>query len=556
MTEDLHNDIDDLFRSGLEGKEDMPSPDVWAGISRGLPSTPPPSPATTSTPPAPAVGEGSSTIILKGLIGTAIVAVLGTAVYFMTDREHKAAGPDVPLNSTESVAIQQQPKTSETTGDLTHEGETDRISLPPQASDNGTKAPDQASTATENAEPTLPDTGTPDQRPESERGATVKEEVLQTNAGRPMIPEARTLKNSTLSEVKKGSVQAGNDPSSALNIPGKSFERPTSASDINRTSAPVERLLKPNSVTSKVTATQAEIVIDRRNKTSNMKAVYAFRIPNTTPAIGSTVPAMPAPLIPAAAAAQKGSAPLKRNDWRSRIYLTPMMSLNMTTMEVEENRSFGPRIGREHIEFRETEDTKTTLSPGLIAGYAFTPRISVQSGVSELRNDINVSPKPIRAVRDRDGKVRYRMDCSSGSYFLEPKAGTSPSVGDSLRIVSSDIKMRYVSIPLSLRVNFGSEKVRFFATAGADVNILAKKQTTTTFAGSSSDKISPVRSEGTRKQYLNGTLGAGVEIKAGKRLGIMLMPQYRFPLGNMNEEGPVLTYPKTFSISSGIRIGF
>lgn len=246
---------------------------------------------------------------------------------------------------------------------------------------------------------------------------------------------------------------------------------------------------------------------------------------------------------------------MKRNDWRSKIYLTPVISLNMTTMDVEENESFRPRIGREHIEFRETEDTRTTLSPGLIAGYAITPRISVQTGITELRNEISVSPKDIRAVRDRDGKVRYRMDCSSGSYFLDPKAGTSPSVGDSLRIASSDIKMRYLSIPLSVRVNVGNDRLRLFATAGTDINILASKQTSTSLSASSREKVNPVRSEGTRKQYINGTLGAGIEIRAGKRLGIMLMPQYRFPLGNMNEDGPVLTYPKTFSITSGVRIG-
>lgn len=247
---------------------------------------------------------------------------------------------------------------------------------------------------------------------------------------------------------------------------------------------------------------------------------------------------------------------MKRNEWRSKIYLTPIMSLNMTTMEVEENESFGPRIGREHLEFRETEDTRTTLSPGIIAGYALTPRISVQTGISELKNNISVSPKQIRAVRDRDGKVRYRMDCSSGSYFLDPKAGTSPAVGDSLKIASSEIKMRYLSIPLSVRVNVGNDKVKLFATAGTDINILAGKQTRTSLSASSSDKVSPIRTEGTRKQYLTGSLGAGVEIKAGKRLGIMLMPQYRFPLGNMNEEGPVLTYPKTFSVTSGVRIRF
>ena len=550
MTEDLHNDIDDLFRSGLEGKEDMPSPDVWTAISKGLPSTPPSAPAATTPTQAPAVGGGASSIILKGLIGAALVALIGTAVYFMTGREKNAVEPEVPENKTESTEIQQPLKTSEPTGIVSKEAEADNISLPPQASNNGMEIPDQASSVTEKAEPTASVDDIPNQGPAAEKGTAVHKEALQPNADRRLIPtDPGTVKDSRLSGVTKTPVPTGNKPSSSTRISNGSFRMPAVTSDIRRAAAPVDNALVPISLASKVAPEKAEVAIDRRNMTSNMKVVNASRMPSAAPSIQTPLGSVPVD-------AQKASAPLKRNDWSSRIYLTPMMSLNMTKMEVEENRSYGPRIGREHIEFRETENTKTTLSPGLIAGFAITPRISVQSGVSELRNDINVSPKQIKAVRDRDGKIRYRMDCSSGSYYLEPKPGTTPSVGDSLRIVSSDIKMRYVSIPLSVRVNVGNEKVRLFATAGADVNILANKQTSTTFAGSSSDKVSPVRSEGTRKQYLNGTLGAGVEIKAGKRLGIMLMPQYRFPLGNMNEEGPVLTYPKTFSISSGVRIGF
>ena len=549
MTEDQHNDIDDLFRSGLEDKEDMPSPDVWAAISKGLPSTPPSAPAATTPTQSPAIGGGSSTIILKGLIGAAMVAIVGTAVYFMTVREKNAVEPEVPVNTTESTEIRPPLKTGESTSVLPIKAEKDNTAPQPQASKNGTETTNQASTETEKTESTAPVKEISAQGSGAQKGAAVKDVLVRVDADRPVNPDMRTGRNRSVAGVKKTPVPAGNLPSLAQGVSGGSFRRPAVTSDIRRTSQAVENTLVPNAVTSNVAATQAEIVIDRRNKTSKMKAVNAFRMPAAAPSIQT-------PLGSGPAVAQKGSAPLKRNDWRSRIYLTPMMSLNMTKMEVEENRSYGPRIGREHIEFRETENTKTTLSPGLIAGFAITPRISVQSGLSELRNDISVSPKQIKAVRDRDGKVRYRMDCSSGSYYLEPRAGTAPSVGDSLRIVSSDIKMRYVSIPLSVRVNLGNEKVRLFATAGADVNILANKQTSTTFAGSSSEKVSPVRSEGTRKQYLNGTLGAGVEIKAGKRVGIMLMPQYRFPLGNMNEEGPVLTYPKTFSISSGVRIGF
>jgi hypothetical protein len=116
--------------------------------------------------------------------------------------------------------------------------------------------------------------------------------------------------------------------------------------------------------------------------------------------------------------------------------------------------------------------------------------------------------------------------------------------------------MRYASIPLTVRVNLGGERVKLFATAGGEYNILTGKETSTRLSAASGDKVRQVRSEGSRKSYLNGSLGAGVEIRTGKRLSIMVTPQYRFPLSNINEEGPVRTSQKTFSLTSGLRIGF
>ena len=171
MTEDLHNDIDDLFRSGLEGKEDTPSPDVWAAIAKGLPATPP-SAAAPSVPgatPPPAVGGGTSTIILKGLIGAAIVAILGTAVYFMTAKEENTVETEVTVNPTESSEILQPLKSIEPTGVGTNEPEAENAPLHPDASNNRKEANYKASTETEKAETKTPDSDNLDQRPVTEK---------------------------------------------------------------------------------------------------------------------------------------------------------------------------------------------------------------------------------------------------------------------------------------------------------------------------------------------------------------------------------------------------
>lgn len=550
MTEDLHNDIDDLFRSGLEGKEDTPSPGVWSAIEKALPPAPAPLPPASSAPPA--VGGSTSTIIFKGLIGAAVVAIIGTATYLFSSNKNEANTSAGNQPTTENAAIKVPVNTDQPVSATYHQERKPSASDETQAADN-----EVASRAT--LRPEFDHEARPSANPENQTALKSQEtraftENLSVKSGNKQesgrsvssidITNALTIRNSVpiLKAAKTANPRRGVDL-----VPSKR----NSETAILQSSLPSANNTANSSLSEwKVAHTNA--LIERKGNTLSSSISTPTTIPySVIPFLGrisSTETSGPAD--------KSEAAKLKRNNWTSRIYLIPGVSLNMTTMHVEENKSFGPRIGREHIEFKETEQTKTTVSPGIMAGFAISPRISVQTGISEYRNNIDVSPKQIKAVRDRDGKVRYRLDCSSGSYFLDPKAGTAPTVGDSLRISSSEIRMRYVTIPMSVRVNFGNDKVKIFATAGTDFNVLAGKQTSTSLSPASGEKVNPVRTEGTRKQYLNGTVGAGIEIKAGKRLGIMLMPQYRFPMGNMNEDGPVLTYPKTFSVTSGIRIGF
>ncbi len=547
MTEDLHNDIDDLFRSGLEGKEDMPSPGVWSAIEKALPPAPSPLPPTSATPPA--TGGWTSTMLFKGLIGAAVVAIIGTAAYIITSNNNEANAPkndrpktentniEAPLNKDGAVKGPQlqstKPDGSDETKAIDAQQELESTIIPEAAKEALPSVNQKNQTTRISPEPGR-STENPSLKSEDRRESGISGSTIEKPSVSSSVIAATTGKAANATRAPKaGDVVPGTKQSGKAilqsGLPAANIQADT-------------RIAEPK-------AARTTALIDRKEK-----VIPSFI---STPAIipYSSIP-FPGGVATTGSTGQSGSATLKRNDWKSRIYLVPLISLNMTTMDVEENRAYGPRIGREHIEFKETEQTKTTVSPGIIAGFAINPRISVQTGISEFRNNISVSPKQIRAVRDRDGKVRYRMDCSSGSYFLEPKSGSTPSVGDSLRIASSEIRMRYVTVPLSVRVNFGNDNVKIFATAGTDINILAGKQTSTSLSPASSEKINPVRTEGTRKQYLNGTIGAGVEIKAGKRLGILLMPQYRFPMGNMNEDGPVLTYPKTFSVTSGVRIGF
>jgi len=70
----------------------------------------------------------------------------------------------------------------------------------------------------------------------------------------------------------------------------------------------------------------------------------------------------------------------------------------------------------------------------------------------------------------------------------------------------------------------------------------------------SGEKFGQVRSEGLRSNFIQGMIGGEVDIRIGKRTGLVVMPQNRFALKTINEQGPVKSYPKTFSLLSGLRI--
>lgn len=240
----------------------------------------------------------------------------------------------------------------------------------------------------------------------------------------------------------------------------------------------------------------------------------------------------------------------------SRISVMPILSANTTSKRIEENKEFGPRNGREHREMAETETYGTTVSPGLYAAFEITPRLSVQSGFSELRNEISISPKEIKAVRDQDNNVRYRLDCSAGTFFIDPKTGTPPIVGDSIRLKGSNVQTRYASIPLHLMYHLGNGRLKVYGLVGAEMNLLVGRNATTTFQNAASQQLGMVRAEGLRPTMVNAVMGAGLELGIGKRLSLNVIPQYRTALRNANEEGPVKSYPKTLSVAAGLRVGF
>jgi hypothetical protein len=582
MTEDLHNEIDDLFRSGLEGKEDTPSKSVWDNIEKSLPGTP-----VSAIPQKPAsIGN----FWIKGLVSVTMVAMIGTVVHFRNMSKDSASVPGSPK---ELSASDLRPAAGSTPKTLP-EDEMKELKAR-TAGEPVVSVHTPFLKTNKESEQILSTPINPDKKEGTGSALASGGPSADIGSSADNRPPNRITSKQGMTEPAEGQVSQASGQTAGTAIPAsEKYSSGKSESGLSEKSLTTNRkTLQEKSVVMPAATASVTAINNRNYEPSGIQAIkntYAGT-PAGTPAIGFEERQMATVLSGNTSAAElspaghnarskpqatisgmipSGSASgvqlanpvtsnpasvktLKPATFLSRVSITPVAGVNMTGSHMRENESFGGRNGMEHREYRETEEYRTTVSPGILGDFSLTPVISIQTGITELRNNVTVKPRDIKAVKDRDGNIRYRLDCSVGSYYIDPKTGFAPSVGDSIRVSSSEISTRYASIPLQVKFNAGKQRLRYYGLAGIDLNLLAGKNARTMQVGMM-EKTVPVRSEGLRSNYVNGVIGGGVDIRLGKRTALSIIPQYRFALRTVNEQSPVQTFPKSFSILSGLRI--
>ena len=570
MSQDLQ-ELDDLFRSGLDGKSEAPPHAVWDAIEKRLD-------AANSAPegPYPTAPPKTGLGWIKVLGGIALVGII--AATLMVTRK------DAPIGGAGDNAVMKNEGRGTSPAVPTIGVETEQ---PP--SNANREAARQIAESVHNEEPGINEvkiTETRRQPPQSQSVAdhatAVNADVKETGSVKSVIPVESTptpatekveeANKSNLTEEKKRSSRNISDPSSTKASPEKTAptqKPPTGAETQSKNarspraeeekgfenrmmgnvmaelqSAPASDAKtsddKGKTKDTKTGGRREALVLDVQKKDSNKSSAPAdVNGKNSLDASGPTSPES-----------------LKPSRILSRFSVTPVMAYNHTSIEVRENRFHMGRPGDDRRSFRETEQSAATFSPGILAEFRISPALSIQSGVLGLTNRLRIDEKDIKAVRDRDGAVRYRLDCSAGSYFIDPKTGTAPNAGDSIRIGSSEVRSNYIGIPVTLQLRGGKGRVSYFASAGVNVNLLTGKQASAIIKGTSSQPVAPVRSEGLKTAFVSGVVGGGVDIRMNKWMSVTVQPQYRFSLGRVNEGFRENAFPKTFSVMSGFKFDF
>ena len=245
---------------------------------------------------------------------------------------------------------------------------------------------------------------------------------------------------------------------------------------------------------------------------------------------------------------KKGS---NKPSWLS---FTPFFSPDLAWYRLQEDKPDNQPDNLSKIAKSEKHEFSSTA--GVLVDYKINKKWGLQSGLTYSNTNITVGPKTIYAQQDNNGNIKYRINTSSGYGYILPSFSSNPLVGDSLYAFTSTHTLNYIGIPLALKYNVAKKKFTFTVSAGISANILTKGKIETTLEKGFNNEAEVVDNlQGLKKVYFSGSTSLGVDYRLNKKLALSFAPTYRFALNSINKNAPVKSYPNSFGLMVGLKIG-
>jgi len=116
--------------------------------------------------------------------------------------------------------------------------------------------------------------------------------------------------------------------------------------------------------------------------------------------------------------------------------------------------------------------------------------------------------------------------------------------------------LQYIGIPVAVKFNIVKGNFSFNALAGLSTNFLTKGKIETTVEKGFNNETEVVNNiQGLKKIYFSGLTGLGVEYKFSKSMALSFAPTFRFALNSINQNTSVKSYPNSFGLIVGLKIG-
>ncbi|MEO6219931.1 MAG: hypothetical protein ABIO81_05850 [Ginsengibacter sp.] len=205
------------------------------------------------------------------------------------------------------------------------------------------------------------------------------------------------------------------------------------------------------------------------------------------------------------------------------------------------------------IKHREVHEP--SFSAGMMATRQFTKHWGLQSGLVYSNIQIGISPQKMYAFQDPAGDIAYKYITSSGYAYIKPGFGQPPAFGDSLTTDDAKHIIENVTVPLSVKYTVAHKKISFTTGAGIEGNFITKANLEVDIENAFNREIVIVKKlKGTKSFYWSFAADAELRYNINKKISVMARPVYRIAISPITKNNIVETFPHSFGIGAGVSI--
>jgi hypothetical protein len=207
-----------------------------------------------------------------------------------------------------------------------------------------------------------------------------------------------------------------------------------------------------------------------------------------------------------------------------------------------------------NIKYREVHEP--SFLTGFLLTRQFTKRWGLQSGLIYSHSSIGISPQKMYALQN-GADVAYKYITSSGYAYIKPGFGAPPAVGDSLSTTEAKHTLQYVSVPAVIKYTVTKKKLSLVPGAGIEANFLTSAKVETEIQDASNlETVTITKLKGAKPFYWSITADAELRYNINKKVAVSLRPAFRYAISPITKNNVVETFPHSFGLGAGITIKF
>ncbi|MEO6168108.1 MAG: outer membrane beta-barrel protein [Chitinophagales bacterium] len=205
--------------------------------------------------------------------------------------------------------------------------------------------------------------------------------------------------------------------------------------------------------------------------------------------------------------------------------------------------------------YNNRENGQYSFFTGLLLDYSISPRWSVASGFHYSVTNYAITLPVMHTGYNESKEMHYLYPTASGVIQMPLEKQQPLHEGDSLEMTSvCDQSLKYLEVPMLLRIETSKNRFTFYANAGISLNFLLQEKATMSIHDEEVTIINNI--DGLKQINYSVLLGAGIEYDVYHNTGIFLEPVFKTAITSINRDMAVNSYPYSIGLKIGASLRF